>query len=90
MVSVDINIKKQKYPIETKEIRDRTKLTGPTLAQNFTPPDFSENTTIDEAASQLNTELHKALDTTASIKSINSPTDQNIHGLTNLSENRRV
>ena len=38
MVSVNINIKKQKYPIETEEIRDRTKLTGHTLAQNFTPP----------------------------------------------------
>ena len=37
MVSADINIKKQKCPTETKEIRDRTKLTGPTLAQNFTP-----------------------------------------------------
>ena len=70
MVSVDINIKKQKYPIETREIRDRTKLAGPTLAQNFTPPDFNKNTTIDEAASKLNTELHKALDATAPIKSI--------------------
>ena len=70
MVSVNINIKKQKYPIETKEIRDRTKLTGPTLAQNFTPPDFNEDATIDEATSQFNTELLKALDTTAPIKSI--------------------
>ena len=70
MVSVDINIKKQKYPKETKKIRDRTKLTGPILAQNFTSPDFNENTTIDEAVSQLNTELLKALDATAPIKSI--------------------
>ena len=69
MVSVDINIKKQKYPIETKEIRDR-KLTGPTLAQNFIPSNFNENTTIDKTASQLNTELHKALEATAPIKSI--------------------
>ena len=65
MVSVDINIKKQKYPIQTKEIRDETKLAGPMLAQNF-----KESATIDEAASQLNTELHKALDATAPIKSI--------------------
>ena len=57
--SVDINIKKQIYPVETKEIRDRTKLTGPTLVQNITPPDFNEDTTIDEAASHLNTELLK-------------------------------
>ena len=56
---VSVNIKKQKYPIETKEIRDRTKLTGLTLAQNFTPPNFNENTTTDEAASQLNTELQQ-------------------------------
>ena len=32
MVSVNINIKKQKYPIETKKIRDRTKITVSTLA----------------------------------------------------------
>ena len=70
MVSVDINMKKQEYPIESKEIRDRTKLTGPTLAQNFTPPDFNEDTTIDETTSQFNTELIKSLDTTAPIKSI--------------------
>ena len=70
MVSVDINIKKQKYPIETKDIRDRTKLTEPTLAQNFTPPEFNENTIIGEATSEFNTELLKALDTTAPIKSI--------------------
>ena len=70
MGSVDTNIKKQKYPTETEEIRDRTKLTGPTLAENFTPPDFNENTTTEEAASQLNTELLKAVDVTAPIKSI--------------------
>ena len=70
MVSVNINIKKQKYPTETKEIRDRTKLTGPILAQNFTPPDFIEDTTIDEATSQFNTELLKALDANTPIKSI--------------------
>ena len=43
MVSVDISIKKQKYPTETKKIRDRTKITGSTLAQNFTPPVFNED-----------------------------------------------
>ena len=70
MVSVDINIKKQKYPMETKEIRGKTKLAGPTLARNFTPPEIKENATIGEAASQLNTELCKALDAMAPIKSI--------------------
>ena len=70
MVSVDINIRKQKYAIETKEIRDITKLTGPALAQNFTSPDFNEDTTIDEATCQFNTELLKVLDATAPIKSI--------------------
>ena len=71
MVSVNINIKKQKYPIETKKkLRDRTKIAGPTLAQNFTSPEFNEDTTIDEATSQFNMELIKALDTIAPIKSI--------------------
>ena len=46
MVSVDINIKKQKYPIETKKIRDRTKITGPTFAQNFTPPEVNGYTPL--------------------------------------------
>ena len=68
MVSVNINIKKQKYPIETKKIGDRTKITGPTLAQNFTPPEFNEDTTIDEATSQCNTELLKARNAISPIK----------------------
>ena len=70
MVSVDINIKKEKYPIETKEIKRQNKITGPTLAQHFTPPDFNEDTTIEEATSQFSTELLKALDATTPIKSI--------------------
>ena len=70
MVSVDINIKKQKYPMKTKEIRDKTKLAGPTLAHNFTPPEIKEKATIDEAVSQLNAELCKALDAMAPIKNI--------------------
>ena len=70
MVPVNINIKKQKFPIETKEIRDRAKITGPNLAQNLTPPEFNEDTTIDEATSQFNMELLKAFDATAPIKRI--------------------
>ena len=70
MVSVDINIKKQKYLTETKEIRDRTKITGSTLAQNFTPPEFNEDTTIDKATSQFNMKLLKALNAIAPIKNI--------------------
>ena len=88
MVSVDIKINKQKYPIETKKIRDRTKISRPYLAQNFTAQQFNEDTTIDEASSQFNMELLKALDAITIIKSINSPTDQNIHGSTNSSENK--
>ena len=67
MVSVGINIKKQKDPIETKEIRDKTKLAGPILAQNSTPPEIKESATIDEATCQLNIELCKALDAMALI-----------------------
>ena len=70
MVSVNFNIKKQKYPIQTKKIRDRTKITGPTLAQNFTPPEFNEDTTIVEATSQFNMEMLKILNAVAPIKSI--------------------
>ena len=52
------------------EKRDRTKIIGPILAQNFKFPEFNENTTIDEATSQFNTELLKAIDATAPNKSI--------------------
>ena len=54
----------------TQRNKSTPKLTGPTLAQNFTPPEFNEDTTIDEATSQFNAELVKALDATAPIKSI--------------------
>ena len=37
MVSVNISINKQKYPIETKKIRDRTKATGPSLLKTSHP-----------------------------------------------------
>ena len=70
MVSVNINISKQKYPSEIKEIREKPILTGLTLAKNFTPPEFNENTTIGEAISHFNKELLKALNATAPIKSI--------------------
>ena len=70
MVSVDINISKQKYPIETKKVRDSANITGPTLTQNFTSPKFNKETTIDEASSQFNMELLKALDAITPIKSI--------------------
>ena len=70
MVSVYISIKKQKYPIETKKIRDRTKISRPTLTQNFTTPEFNKDTTIDEGSSQFNMELLKGLDAVAHIKDI--------------------
>ena len=44
MASVDININKQKYPTETKKIKRQTKISGPTLTQNFTPPEFNKDT----------------------------------------------
>ena len=70
MVSVDISINKQKYPIETKKIRDRTKITGSTLAQNFTTPKFNEDILTDEASSQFNMKLFKALNAITPIKHI--------------------
>ena len=69
MVSVHINIKKQKYPIETKEMRQNENNWIP-LAQNFTYPEFNEDTAINEATSQFNMELLKALDAITPIKSI--------------------
>ena len=70
MVSVDTNINKQKYPIETKKIRSKTEIIGPTFAQNFTLPKFNEDTLIDESSNRFNTELLKALNVIAPIKSI--------------------
>ena len=37
MASVNINIKKQKYPTETKKIRDKTKITEPTVFKTSQP-----------------------------------------------------
>ena len=82
--------KETKVPIKTKEIRDRTKLTGPTLAQNFTSPDFNEDTTIGEVTSQFNTELLKALDATTPIKSIKFTNRPKHPWFKNLSGNKIV
>ena len=70
MISVNISINKPKYPNETKKIRNRTKGTGPTPAQNFTPPEFTKDTTMDQISSQFNMELLKALNAITPIKDI--------------------
>ena len=89
MVSVNIKINKQKYPTETKKMRDRTKISGCTLAQNFTTPEFIEDTTIHEASSQCN--MLKALNAVAPIKSIKF-TNRPKHSRFNkfIGEQRRV
>ena len=70
MVAVNINIKKQKYPTETKEMKRQNKTNWTHPCSKLHTPRFNENKMIDKAASQLNTELHKALNATAPIKSI--------------------
>ena len=41
--SQSVTVKRnKKYPIETN-IRDRTKMTGPTVAQSSTPPEFNRH-----------------------------------------------
>ena len=91
MVSVNINIKKEKYPIETRKIRDRIKVIGLALAQNSIPPEFNEDTTIDEVSSQFNTELLKAPDAIGPMKSIKF-TNRPKHSWLNkfIREQRRV
>ena len=80
-----------KYPTKTKKIRDRTKLTGPTLAKNFTPQEFNGDITIDEATSHFNMELLKALNAITPFKSIKF-TNQPKHSWFNkfIREQRRV
>ena len=70
MISDDISINKEKYPIETKKVRDRTKITGSILVQNFTPPEFNKDTTIDKASSQFNVKFLKSLNAIAPSKDI--------------------
>ena len=74
MVLFNISINKQKYPNETKKKkRERTKITGSILIQNFTPPEINKNTTIYQASSQFNMEMLKALDAITSIKDFKFP-----------------
>ena len=91
MVSVNINIKKQKYPTKTKKIRDRTKNNWtPPLLKTSQPQNSMKTKALMKPAVNLtwncsmhSMQLHPS-------KASNSPTDQNIHVSINSLENRVV
>ena len=70
MVSIDLHLHKLRYLKIEKTIRDRTKLTGKAMITNFNAPSIDVNDYLDQACHQFNTELHKALDRTAPLKTI--------------------
>ena len=68
MVSIDLHLHKLRCPKIEKTIRDRTKLTGATMITNFNAPSVDVNDFLDQACHQFSTELLKALDRTAPLK----------------------
>ena len=70
MVSVKLSLKKPIPPIVRKVIRDCSKITPQSFAKNYTNPNYSENTTLDEVHNLFEEELLKALNRVAPLKTI--------------------
>ena len=70
MVSIDLQLHKLRYPKQKKMIRDKTRITAKALLTNFTAPILDPNNSLDQACTNLNTELHNALEKTVPLKTI--------------------
>ena len=70
MVSVELSLKKPIPPIVRKVIRDCSKITPQSFAENYTNPNYDENTTLEEAHNLFEEELLKALNRVAPLKTI--------------------
>ena len=70
MVSIDLHLHKLRYPKIEKTIRDKTIITGEALLTNFNAPKVDNNSSLDQACHQYNTELLNALDMIAPLKTI--------------------
>ena len=70
MVSIKLSLKKPVPPIVRKEIRDYYKVTPKNFTKTYTTPNYSPNTTLDEACYLFKEELLKALNQMAPLKTI--------------------
>ena len=70
MVSVELSLKKPIPPIVRKVVRDCSKITPQSFAENYTNPNYDENTTLEEAHNLFEEELLKALNRVAPLKTI--------------------
>ena len=70
MVLVELSLKKPIPPIVRKVIRDCFKITPQSFAENYTNPNYDENTTLEEAHNLFEEELLKALNRVAPLKTI--------------------
>ena len=70
MVLVELSLKKSIPPIVRKVIRDCSKITPQSFAENYTNSNYSENTTLEEVHNLFEEELLKALNRVAPLKTI--------------------
>ena len=70
MVSIIIHLHKVRYPEIEKTIWDRTKLSEESMLTNFNAPSIDVNDSLNQAYHRFNTELLKAFDRTAPLKTI--------------------
>ena len=70
IVSIELSLKKPTPPIVRREVRDYSKVTPQNFTESYTTPNYSPNTTLDEAYHLFKEELLKALNQTALLKTI--------------------
>ena len=83
--------KKSVLPLVRKEIRDYSKVTAQNFTEHYITPNYSPNTTLDEAYHLFEEELLKALNQLAPLKTIKC-TDRQKHPWHNkfIKEQKRV
>ena len=91
MVSIELSLKKLTPPIVRKVIRDSSKITPQNFTESYTTPDYSQNTTLEEAYHLFEEELLKALNQVAPLRTIKC-TDRQKHPWHNrfIKEKKRV
>ena len=70
MVSIELSLKKPTPPVVRREERGYSKVTPQNFTESYTAPNYSPNTTLDEAYHLFKEKLLKALNQTAPMKTI--------------------
>ena len=89
MVSVELSLKKPIPPIVRKVIRDCSKITPQSFAENYTNPNYDENTTLEEAHNLFQEEQGGTTEDHQVHQQTETPMTQSIHKRTEESSQKQ-